>query len=376
MKKLLLILVFSIPFLLNAQKDHPEVNMLEIGEKAPDFNLRATDGERYQLEDFADKDVLVVLFTCNHCPTAQAYEDKFMKIVRDYSGRGVGFVAISPNSNEALSLAECGYSDLDDSYEAMQQRARYKSFNFPYLYDGDDHESSLKYGPQATPHVFVFDNERMLRYRGRIDDTENPYVEPESKDLINALDALLTGNEPEPATTKTFGCSIKWSWKDEWTKTLQKRWAGEEVSLVDIDVEGIKEVIENETENLRLVNVWATWCGPCVIEFPELVKMYRMYSGRDFELVTISADKPSQKDRAKKFLEEQNASNTNYIFHSDNTYAMFDAIDEEWQGTIPFTLLIAPGGEIIYKHTGAFTPLELRKKIIEFLGRYYADNEE
>ncbi|MFW5821279.1 MAG: redoxin family protein, partial [Bacteroidota bacterium] len=295
MKIILLSLIFSIPFLLNAQKDHPEVNMLEIGEQAPGFNLPGTDGERYQLEDFDDKDILVVLFTCNHCPTAQAYEDKFIKMVNDYSGKGVGFVAISPNSNEALSLAECGYSDLDDSFESMQIRARYKSFNFPYLYDGDDHEASIKYGPQATPHVFVFDNERKLRYRGRIDDTENPYVEPDSKDLINTLDALLTDKNPDPATTKTFGCSTKWSWKDEWTKTLQKKWAEEEVSLVDIDVPGIQKVIENNTENLRLVNVWATWCGPCVIEFPELVNIYRMYSGRDFELITISADKPSQK---------------------------------------------------------------------------------
>lgn len=362
-------------FPLFSQEKHPEVVPLEIGTKAPDFNLPATNGKMYSLSDFDEQDILVVLFTCNHCPTAQAYEDKFIQIVKDYSPGNVGFVAISPNSNTSLSLAECGYSDLDDSFESMKIRAKDKRFNYPYLFDGENHEVSVSYGPQATPHAFVFDQERILRYRGRIDDTENPYIKPKTTDLRNALDALLKGLDPDPVTTKTFGCSIKWPWKGEWSETLRKRWAEEEVNLKEIDTTGIRKVVKNDFENLRLVNIWATWCGPCVIEFPELVKMFRMYSGRDYELVTISADKPSNKVKVQEFLEEQDASCTNYLFNSDNSYALIESLDQTWEGTLPYTLIINPGGEIIYRHAGIIDPLEVRKKIISVLGRYYADNE-
>lgn len=365
-------LIFSI--FIEAQEKYPEVKPLEIGSEAPDFNLKAVDGKFYSLEDFRTNDLFVILFTCNHCPTAQAYEDKFIAIVNKYSKKNIGFVAISPNSNSALSLAECGYSDLDDSYESMVIRAQNKNYNFPFLFDGDDHQVSLKYGPQVTPHAFVFDKDRKLVYRGRIDDTENPYIEPESADLINALDALLLGKDPPVAKTKTFGCSVKWPWKNEWTEQLKKNWDEEEVSLTSISADQVSELMKNKTDDLILLNVWATWCGPCIIEFPELVKIYRMYSGREFNLVSISVDKMSSIDRANKFLIEKNAAFTNYIYNQEDIYSLIEIVDKEWQGSIPYTLLIKPGGEIVYKANGAINSLEVRKAIIKELGRYYADN--
>lgn len=364
--------IFCVTLL--SQEKHPDVLPLDIGASAPDFNLRSVDGKMYSLADFKDKNLLVILFTCNHCPTAQAYEDKFIKIVNKYSSRGVGFVAISPNSNTALSLAECGYSDLDDSYESMIIRAKDKDFNFPYLYDGDDHAVSVQYGPQATPHAYVFDKDRKLRYRGRIDDTENPYIEPGTTDLINALSALLEGKDTVPATTKTFGCSIKWSWKNQWTEQLKKQWAEEPVNISEIDDEGISELISNFTENLRVVNFWATWCGPCIIEFPELVNIYRIYGGRSFEMVSVSTDKLANKDKVLAFLDKNDAAFMNYIYNKDKIYDMIELVDKDWQGTLPYTLVIEPGGKILYSHTGAIDPLELKKQIISYLGRYYADN--
>ena len=150
-----------------------EVVTLEIGSTAPDFRLPGVDGKYHTLDDYKEADVLVILFTCNHCPTAQAYEERIKQIVTDYAEKSVQLVAISPNSPLGLLYEELGYSDLGDTYEDMLIRAEEQHFNFPYLYDGDNQKVTLAYGPVATPHAFVFDKERSLQYVGRIDGSEN-----------------------------------------------------------------------------------------------------------------------------------------------------------------------------------------------------------
>ena len=355
---------------------HEMPEPIEPGTKAPDFNLPGTDGKNYTLADFKDHDNLVILFTCNHCPTAQAYEDRFIKIVNDYKDKGVGFVAISPNSPDAISLSELGYSDLGDSLEDMKLRVKQKGYNFPYLYDGDKQEAALAYGPLATPHVFVFDKDRVLKYSGRIDDTENPYIPTKTTDLINTLDAMVEGKEVPNPKTKTFGCSIKWAWKNEWAKKQLEDWAKDSVSLNDINLAEVGDLMKNGTEKLRLVNFWATWCGPCVMEFPELVNIDRMYRERDFEFVSVSTDKAKQKDKALELLKKKEASNKNYIFSGKDIYELIEVVDKDWQGSLPYTALIAPDGKILYKVEGTFDPPALKTAIVEHLGRFYADNEE
>jgi thiol-disulfide isomerase/thioredoxin len=139
-----------------------------------------------------------------------------------------------------------------------------------------------------------------------------------------------------------------------------------------IGTQEIKTLMENDSENLRLINVWATWCGPCVSEFPDFVDMSRMYGGREFELITISADKPDKKDKVHVFLNKQNAAaSTNYLFSEEDKYALIEAVDPDWQGALPYTVLIKPGGEKVYAKQGAIDPHEMKKKIVEQLGRYY-----
>jgi len=357
----------------NSQTINSEPKTLEIGAKAPDFKLPGVDGKTYSLKDFNKASVLVVIFSCNHCPTAQAYEDRIIALAKDYKQKGVDLVMISPNSVTALNYAELGYSDMGDSYEEMKLRAVDKGFNFPYLYDGDDQKTALTYGPVTTPHCFVFDRNRILRYAGRIDGSEKPGT-GKGEDIRNAIDAVLAGKIVENPVTKVFGCSVKWSWKDEYTKRLYKEWSELPVTLEDIDVQGIKELIRNtSSDKLRLINIWATWCGPCVIEFPDLVIIDRMYRGRSFEFITISADKQARKDDALKFLQKQEASNKNYIFNKDDVYQMIEAIDPDWQGALPYTLLIEPGGKIIYKKQDVINTAEMRKMIVDnrLIGRYY-----
>jgi peroxiredoxin len=350
--------------------EHKRTVPLEIGAQAPDFDLPGVDGRNYKLSDFADAKVLVIIFTANHCPTAQAYEKRIMQLVTDYKDKGVAVVAISPNDPLAVRLDELGYSDLGDSFEEMKIRAKEHHFNFPYLYDGKTQDISREYGPVSTPHAFVFDSRRKLRYTGAIDNNEDP--SKVKKSLVReAIDALLEGREVAVKKVKTFGCSIKWADKRKSVEQALKQWAREPVEINTIEAEGVRRIMKNDSGKLRLVNIWATWCGPCVIEMPELVNINRMYRGRAFEMVTISGDLPSKKDKVLAFLKDKQVSCTNYLFNSDDKFELLEAVGEQWQGAIPFTALVKPGGEIIYYHSGLINPLELKKAIIGYLGRYY-----
>jgi peroxiredoxin len=342
---------------------------LEIGAKAPAFSLPATDGKTYTLDDFARYKILAIVFTCNHCPTAQAYEDRIKQLVTDYSSKGVGIVAISPNDPQSVRLDELGYTDLSDSFEEMKIRAKNKQYNFPYLYDGETSAISRQYGPQATPHVFIFDDKRTLRYTGRIDDGEKPGT-AKTHDTRNALDALLAGKPVPVEKTKTFGCSIKWPDKRDYANKATEEWAKEKIAIDELDIAGIKQLLKNDGINYKLINVWATWCGPCVTEFPEFVNMNRMYRNREFELVTISLDDINRKPNALNFLTKKQASMKNYIFKGDK-YAFMEALDKKWEGSLPYTLFVAPGGKIIYGKQGLIEPLELKKIIVENIGRIY-----
>jgi peroxiredoxin len=343
---------------------------LKSGQSAPDFNLPGVDGRNYKLTDFDTANILVVIFTCNHCPTAQAYEQRIKKLAADYKPKGVAVVAISPNDPNAVRLDELGYSDISDSLEEMKIRARDQKFNFPYLCDGDEQKVSRAYGPTSTPHVSIFDKQRKLRYVGRIDDSEKPEL-VKSHDTRNAIEALLAGKEVPVEKTRTFGCSIKWSDKRQSVENALKAWAKEPVNLDMISEADLKKLVKNDSDKLRLINVWATWCGPCVVEFPELVIIHRMYRGRDFEFITVSVDAPERKDRALSFLKKHQASCSNYLYNSKNRYALMEAVDMQSPGGIPYTILVKPGGEIIYRHLGMINPLEVKKTIVGHLGRTY-----
>ena len=343
---------------------------LEIGSLAPDFSLPGVDGKTYSLDTFRDAQILVVVFTCNHCPTAQAYEDRIKRLAADYKDRKVALVAISPNDPQALRLNELGYTDVGDSLEDMKLRAKDKAFNFPYLYDGENQKVSRAYGPVATPHVFIFDRQRKLRFAGRIDNSDKPQ-RATSHDTRHAVEALLAGKPVPVERTKVFGCSVKWSDKRASVQRSLETWAREEVELKLIDEQGIRALVKNDGKKLRLINVWATWCGPCVAELPEFVAIHRMYRHRDFELVTLSADAPEEKERAREVLKKKQVSAGNYLFDGNDKYKLMDAVDEKASGPVPHTILVAPGGKVLYRKSGSCEPLAIKRAIVDYLGRTY-----
>lgn len=364
----------------------PDVRHLRIGDAAPDFVLPGIDGRSYSLADFKDAPVLMVVFLSNHCPYSHAAETRMLPMIAELRTRGLAVVGINPNHPDAVSISELGYSRFDDSFEDMKPYAEEAGFTFPYLYDGETQSTAKAYGALATPHVFVFDRERKLRYAGRFDDSRFAGPTVESPDTRNAIEALLDGRPVPVAMTKPMGCSTKWRSKAEKVAQLDEAWRHEPVTLAKIDAAGVAALVANPTDKLRLINVWATWCAPCVEEFPPLVSLTRRLGNRDFELITLSMDNPAQEDRVLKFLQARHAgipgrlkrslqregrTTNNYLYTGAGQDALVAALDPDWPGPLPHTVLVAPGGQIIWRHNGPLDFAELSKKIFEVLGGYY-----
>jgi thiol-disulfide isomerase/thioredoxin len=357
----LALLVFALA--VTAQQGRPNPHpTLAIGAAAPDFSLTGADEKTHKLADYKSP-LLAVMFICNHCPTSQLYEDRMKKLVDDYKGKGVDFVAIEPNDSKAILLSELGYTDVSDSLEEMKVRAEYRRFNFPYLYDGETQAVSQAYGPKATPHIFLFDKDRKLRYEGRIDDSQRESL-VKTQDARLALDAMLAGNPVAAPSTPAFGCSTKWKSKIDSQLAEMKKIEAEPVKVDMATADDLKKLRSNPTGKVLLVNFWATWCGPCITEFPDLETTYRMFRHRDFDLVTVSTNLPDEKAGVQKTLDAQHASSRNLQFASSDTYAMQAAFDAKWDAGVPFTMVIAPGGKVLYQQQGEVDIVALRRVIL------------
>jgi peroxiredoxin len=361
--RLLVLLTLSLAAFapaLTADDVHPT---LAIGSPAPDFALPGVDGKVHKLADYAKSRVLVIVFTCNHCPTAQLYEGRIKKLAADYQDKNVTLVAIEPNYAKAIRLDELGYTDVSDSLEEMKIRADYAHFNFPYLYDGDTQAVAQLYGPKATPHVFIFDQQRKLRYEGHVDNSQRESL-VKTEDARNAIDALLAGKPVPAESTNVFGCSTKWKSKEDGRQKEMQKIEAEPVKLEMAGADALKKLRANGTGKVLLVNFWATWCGPCVTEFADLETTYRMFRRRDFDMVTVSTNMPDEKPGVMKLLEAEHASGHNLQFASDDTAAMQAAFDAKWRSAVPFTMVIALDGKVLYQKEGELDILEVRRVIL------------
>ena len=361
----LLLCLFAL--LALAARGSVDRTVLLLGAALPDFKVPGVDGHDYTPADFAAAQLLVVVFTCDHCPTAQAYEGRLKQLVTDYRPHGVAFLAINPNHADAVRPDEMGYTDLGDTFAEMKLRAAHQEFNFPFADDGPTQAVVEKFGAAATPHVFIFDRDRKLRFQGRIDDAEREDL-VQHHDTRDALDALLAGHEPAVTHTKVFGCSIKWREKTDDNQRWREKVAAEPVSVAPADAAALQALRANATGGkVRLINVWATWCGPCVSEFDELVEQNLRFRQRDFELVTIAAQFPDEQAKVLKFLQEHHASMHNYLFGTTDKYALIEALDPAWSGALPYTLLIGADGKVLYRETGSIDFLAIRRAIVPAL---------
>lgn len=350
------------------------------GQKAPDFKLPGVDGKDYSLKDFSGGKALAVIFTTNHCPDAIASHDRMVALVDHFKGKPVKFVAINSNSPEGLHLPELGWTVYDDSFEDMKLIAKDSGFNLPYLYDGETQEVAKAYGAVATPHVFIFDGDMKLRYNGRMDNGRRRVGPVEKNEARDAISAILEGKKIEVVKTRPVGCTTKWKEKAAMVAGEDRKWKAQPVTVEKADAKTLGKLVANKGRSgMRLINLWSTTCGPCVAEFPELVKIYRQYSWQEFEFIPISLDPVGDHAKVERFLkrvhcglspktkpllDEEKRTTNNYLFDGD-TEDLAKAIDLEWDGALPYTLLVGKDGEVLFRHSGVIDPLTLRKKIVE-----------
>jgi peroxiredoxin len=336
---------------------------LALGSPAPDFALPGVDGQIHSLRDYSGSRVLAVVFTCNTCPASQLYEARIRKLHEDYRGTGVIVVAINPNKPGAMRLADLGYSDVGESLADMKIRAAHRRIDYPYLSDGEAQTLSKQLGVAATPHIFVFDQARKLRYQGRIDDnTQEALVK--SRDARNVIDALLSGR-PVPVTrTRATGCPVKWLSQPPGPDEQLAKFEREPVTLEMAGADDLKRLRQNGTGKLLMINFWATWCAPCASEFPDLEATYRMYKGRNLEFITVSVNDPEERAAVLEFLEKHHASHGNRQFATSDVYGLQAAFDPKMPAPVPFTLLLAPNGDVVYQELGESDIPKLRRAIL------------
>jgi peroxiredoxin len=362
-----MIFLLLLSFSASAQNAHP---ILALGSPAPDFSLPGVDGKIHRLADYAASPILVVVFTCNHCPIAQMYEQRIQQLETDYRDRGVAVVAIQPNDPRALRIDELDSSDMSDTLDEMKIRVEYKHLHYPYLYDGETQSVARAYGPQATPHVFIFDKDRKLRYEGRMDNSYRT-EQVKSQDARNAIESLLANREVSVQKTGVFGCSTKWQEKEASRVESLRKIEEQPVKLEMATAADLKNLRENPAKHMLLVSFWATWCGSCIDEFADLQDTYQMYKVRDFELITVSANMPDEKAGVLRMLEKKHATSRNLLFASDDTAALQTAFDPTWESAVPYTVLLDSSGKILYKILGTVDILELRRTILANLPSDY-----
>ena len=286
------------------------------------------------------------------------YEQRIQQLANDYARQRRGRRRHQANDPKALRIDELDSSDISDTLDEMKIRAAYKHLTYPYLYDGDTQSVTRAYGPQATPHVFVFDQDRKLRYEGRFDN--NYRIESvKTQDARDAIDALLAHKDLAVTHTGVFGCSTKWAEKNAAESTNR---CAKSNAQPDHRGNGHRRGSEEAARQRRHRQVRRSsisgppGAAPAFTKFPSCKTPSACTTSATSISSPCRANMPDEKAGVLKMLEKWHATSRNYLFASDDTAAMQKAFDPEWESAVPYTVLIAPDGQ---------DPLQVRR-----LGRH------
>ncbi len=340
--------------------------VLAIGSDFPEFSLLGLDGKRHTVKDYGAPKILAVMFESNHCPASIAYEERVRDLYTEYKSRGVQVIAVNPNNPKAVRLNELGYTEMSDSFEEMKDRVAFAGLTWPYLYDGETQALSKKFGAVATPHMFIFGQDRKLAYQGAIDDNRNVSAVKE-KYAENAIEALLTGKAVPVAETRAPGCSTKWlETSVAGVEAEMKAIQATPVTLTSIDADGLKALRANATsKNTIVVSFWQTGNAVAQRQFSDLQTSYRMYHGspRPMDMITVSTDPAAKSDAVLAYLKSQYATTTNKQLAVSVADAQA-AFGLKWNPSQPFTLVISPDGKVVYQKEGRLDIYTLRRYVL------------
>ena len=339
---------------------------LDNQENMPPFQLPGIDGRIYDSTEFNKSELLVIVFLSNHCRTSQIFQHRIIRLATEYRNKGLAVVAISPNDPEAILPDELSHSELGDTLPEMALRAKKLLYPFPYLYDGKTQEVAKAYGVRVTPHAFLFDKKRKLRYSGRIGDPKNPEREDRAE-LRIAVNSLIHGIEPAVVRGLVFGNSIKWIKDRVIAQKTRERFARESVYLKNANIRTLQFVRRNDSKLPKLIYVWSNKDKNNRQELLQLAAIHKIYRKRGLKLVTICVDGNDFTDVAKKLLIETQSSGTNYICSGTDISPVVELRAEEGIETTPFLGLLTSEAKIFYRSTKGVEPLTIKRHIIEAL---------
>lgn len=347
-----------------AQSPVSAATILTSGQPAPEFELKDLSGEPHALKSYRGK-LTVISFLSARCPISNAYKDRVKAVAEDYAKQGVAFLGINASADEPI--------------EEVRAHAEQNQFKFTILKD-DGNVVADAYAAERTPKVYVIDAEGVLRYQGRIDSSHNPRL-VKRQDLRAALDELLAGKPVSVASTQAMGCILQ---RVEGTQDLAQSKtakpvvtkpvtakpatgkpaaaksaakpatavaAGPKVPLLKPAAFGA--LIKQSQGKVLIINFWATWCGPCVAEFPELVKIDLAYRDKGVRMIGITADDLEDvKPKVIPFLREQKAQYENFLQDTDDPQQMVDVVMKDWPGVLPATFVYDKTGKLVWHRFG------------------------
>lgn len=321
---------------------------LTVGQPAPDFALKDTTGKAHSLKAYRGQTV-VIGFVGTKCPIANAYITRMNSIAAEYKTKNVVFFGINSNINEPLNLVK-----------AHATKAKYV---FSILKD-DSNVVADSYGASVTPEMYIVDGAGVLRYHGRVDNASDE-KRVERHDLRVALDEMLAGKPISKADLKAFGCVIKRAGVTE-TKLLQKpvKAPATESSIALLKPADFNKLRADSNGKVLLINFWATWCAPCVAEFPEFVMIDKTYRAKGVRMVSISTDEKSDLEGAViPFLKKQKAEFESFLSDADDPQELIDVVDKNWSGALPATFVFDKQGKIVFTKYGIIDREELLKAL-------------
>ncbi len=321
---------------------------LSLGQAAPDFSLKDISGKIHSLQAYRGKFV-VVGFVGVKCVIANAYISRMNAIADEYKSRDVVMLGINSNFTEPVKFIK---SDIKKN-----------KIGFTVLKD-ENNVIANNYGAFVTPEVYVIDKEGTLRYHGRVDNASDA-KRVERHDLRVALDEMLSGKPVSKPELKAFGCEIKRIGNaPAFVSAPVKNSIQTDTSVTLLKPAEFKKIKDEAKDKVLVINFWATWCAPCVAEFPEFVKLDAEYRSKGVKIIAISTDEKSDLNGAViSFLKKQKAEFPSYLSDADDPQELIDVVDKNWSGALPATFVFDKAGKIILAKYGIIDREELVKKI-------------